>query len=75
MIRARGLLALLAVLAATMFVPASAVAYGDAKGPPCSDYIVGDLGGFGYFLDPETGHGIVAGRNQVSKAACAKLGI
>ncbi len=73
MTRARGILALLAVLAATMFVPASAVAYGDAKGPPCSDYIVGDIGGFGYFVDPETGNGIVAGRNEVSKSACPKL--
>jgi hypothetical protein len=57
------------LLAAGLLLPAAVtqVAAGDAKGPPCADFIVGDGAGEGY-----VGTTVVV-RNALAKVACPKV--
>jgi len=58
------------LLAAALLLPAAVTqvaAYGDAKGPPCADFIIGDGAGEGYQGTT------VTVRNALAKAACPKL--
>ena len=58
------------LLAAGLLLPAAVsqvAAYGDAKGPPCADFIAGDGAGEGY-----SGTTVVV-RNALAKAACPKI--
>ncbi len=65
--RPMALLAALAAVAALILGPVSSVtAYGDSKGPPCSDYVPSD--GYGSGVDSSTGEVVI--RNGVSREAC-----
>jgi hypothetical protein len=67
--RARILIGIAAALIAVSVLPSGALAYGDAKGPPCADMTPGDAAGEGY--PAVTGELVV--RQQLSKAACDSL--
>jgi hypothetical protein len=61
------LLAALSVLAA----PGAALAYGDAKGPPCADLVAGDSSKSSYSFDGTT-H-MVTAQLELARPACANI--